>query len=137
MVSTGYVHIIDSVLTLPLPVSSTALAANLTALAGALTAANLTEAVDSVQNITVFAPSNAAFEEIASVLATVDTATLTSVLQYHVVAGTVGYSSSLENGTQLDALSGQQLNSESNDPRSSHYRPLTKSQSPSLRERSS
>lgn len=112
MVSTGYVHIIDQVLTLPLPVSSTALAANLTALAGALELANLTETVDTTEDITIFAPTTQAFEEIANVLETVDAATLTSVLQYHVVAGTVGYSSTLENGTQIEALGGQQLNSE-------------------------
>lgn len=45
----GIVHIIDSVLTIPANDSATALAANLTALAGALTTANLVSTVDSAK----------------------------------------------------------------------------------------
>lgn len=44
----GVVHIIDSVLTLPQSPSNTAIGANLTALAGALTTANLVGTVDSL-----------------------------------------------------------------------------------------
>lgn len=136
MVSTGYVHIIDGVLTLPLNVSATALAANLTALAGALAATNLTETVDSAEDVTIFAPTTEAFGNIGSALGTLDVATLASILQYHVVAGQVGYSSTLENGAQLEALSGQQLNSEPVQFMSM-IKPLTKLQSPSMRARSS
>lgn len=110
MVSTGYVHIIDGPLRLPERVSTTALAAGLTALAGALGATSLTSTVDTTKDVTIFAPSNAAFAAIGSALGTLDVATLSSILQYHVVAGTVAYSSSLSNGTQVKALSGQQLN---------------------------
>lgn len=45
----GLVHIIDSVLTIPQNDSATALAANLTSLAGALTQANLVSTVDAAQ----------------------------------------------------------------------------------------
>lgn len=45
--SGGVVHIIDSVLTVPQTPSATAVGANLTALAGALTQANLVSAVDT------------------------------------------------------------------------------------------
>lgn len=45
----GVVHIIDSVLTIPQNDSATAVAANLTALAGALTQADLVSAVDSAK----------------------------------------------------------------------------------------
>lgn len=44
----GVVHIIDSVLTIPTSPSATAIGANLTALAGALTSANLVGTVDSL-----------------------------------------------------------------------------------------
>lgn len=47
--SGGVVHIIDSVLTIPESASSTATAANLTALAGALTQANLVTAVNGLK----------------------------------------------------------------------------------------
>lgn len=47
--SGGVVHIIDSVLTIPVSASDTATAANLTALAGALTQANLVTAVDDAK----------------------------------------------------------------------------------------
>lgn len=45
----GVVHIIDSVLTVPVNDSATALAANLTSLAGALTQANLVSTVDTAK----------------------------------------------------------------------------------------
>lgn len=45
----GVVHIIDSVLTIPASASSTAAAANLTSLTGALTTADLVSTVDSAQ----------------------------------------------------------------------------------------
>lgn len=47
--SGGVVHIIDSVLTIPVSASSTATGANLTALAGALTQTNLVSAVDGAK----------------------------------------------------------------------------------------
>lgn len=47
--SGGVVHIIDAVLTIPESASDTATAANLTALAGALTQANLVAAVDGLK----------------------------------------------------------------------------------------
>lgn len=44
----GVVHVIDSVLTIPMSPSATAVGANLTALAGALTSSNLVGTVDSL-----------------------------------------------------------------------------------------
>ncbi|EKG20288.1 hypothetical protein MPH_02406 [Macrophomina phaseolina MS6] len=106
----GVVHIIDTVLTLPANASTTAIAANLTALAGALTTANLVSAVDTARDITVFAPTNAAFEAIGSVLANATTQQLTDVLTYHVVNGTVAYSTTLQPGEQtVTTLNGGQL----------------------------
>jgi uncharacterized surface protein with fasciclin (FAS1) repeats len=67
------IHIIDTVLTIPASDSATAGAANLTALAGALTSANLVSTVDGLRDVTIFAPSNAAFGAIASVVANLTT----------------------------------------------------------------
>lgn len=101
----GVIHIIDTVLTLPASDSSTAAAANLTSLAGALTSAKLVQTVDSLSDVTIFAPSNAAFQAIGSALGNLSTAQLTSILEYHVVKGTVGYSSILRN-TSLPTVNG-------------------------------
>lgn len=109
-VTNGVVHIIDQVLTIPENCSATALAANLTALVGALDATNLTEAVDTTPDITVFAPTNAAFEDIGSALANLSAADAKSILEYHVINGTVAYSSLLANGTSINTLEGAPVN---------------------------
>jgi uncharacterized surface protein with fasciclin (FAS1) repeats len=62
MFSGGVVHIIDTVLTVPLSASASAVDSELTALAGALTQTNLVTTVNSLQDVTIFAPSNAAFQ---------------------------------------------------------------------------
>jgi hypothetical protein len=70
-----------------------------TALVGALTQANLASTVDSLHDVTIFAPSNAAFQAIGSAVGSLSTAQLASILEYHVINGTVGYSSLLTNET--------------------------------------
>jgi len=95
--SGGVVHIVDDVLIVPQNISETAIQANLTAIAGALTQAKLVDTVDGLTDVTVFAPSNAAFEAIGSALPNLTTDQLTSILTYHVVQGVVGYSSLLGN----------------------------------------
>ncbi|KAG4434553.1 hypothetical protein IFR05_009969 [Cadophora sp. M221] len=95
----GVVHVIDKVLTVPQSASNTAGALNLTSLAGALTAANLVGTVDGLSDVTIFAPSNDAFQAIGSATANLSVEALSSILTYHVVQGTVGYSSILSNTT--------------------------------------
>jgi len=95
----GVIHIIDTVLTIPESAAATSIAANLTSLAGALTTANLVTTVDNLKDVTIFAPSNAAFEAIGSAIGTLSVAQLTSILTYHVVSGVVGYSTLLSNTT--------------------------------------
>lgn len=73
------------------------MAANLTSLAGAATALNLGTTLDDLTDITVFAPNNAAFQAIGSAIGTLSMAQLTQILEYHVVNGTVAYSSALKN----------------------------------------
>lgn len=101
--SGGVIHVINSVLNIPLNLTTTASAANLTAAAGALTQADLGSALDNMENITVFAPNNDAFAAIGSILGDISTEELGNILQYHVIDGTVGYSSSLMNGTLTTA----------------------------------
>ncbi len=102
-------HVIDTVLTLPQNVSSTAIASNLTALAGALNQTRLISAVDTTRDVTIFAPNNEAFQRIGSALPNLTTEQLAGILTYHVVNGTVAYSSTLSNMT-VRALNGGELN---------------------------
>lgn len=95
----GVVHIIDSVLTVPLDLTKTAVAAELSDLAGALIATNLLTTLSDASDLTIFAPSNAAFAAIGSAAGNLTTKQLTSILEYHVINGTVAYASDLGNGS--------------------------------------
>ncbi|KAI9755044.1 MAG: hypothetical protein M4579_004447 [Chaenotheca gracillima] len=101
----GIIHVIDTVLTPPQNISTTAGAAGLTAIAGALTAADLVATLDSLMDVTVFVPNNDAFLAIGSALPNLTTEQLTSILEYHVINGTVAYSSTLSN-TSVPTLAG-------------------------------
>lgn len=79
----GVVHIINQVLTLPQNISFTAEQAGLSAVAGALTKANLVDALDSATDVTVFAPNNAAFQAIGSATGNLSMADLANILEYH------------------------------------------------------
>lgn len=103
------IHVIDRFLVLPETVSDTLTTANLTGLRGALNATDLLEAVDTTPDVTIFAPTTEAFENIGSLLANASTEDIASILTYHVVNGTVGYSSGIENGTVLTTLNGANL----------------------------
>ena len=104
----GVIHIIDSVLTFPLDVLQTALTVNLTATYGAINATNLEEAVNT-PDITIFVPTNEAFQSVYSALQNLSDDDLTRILAYHVVNGTVGYSTKLKNGTTLQTAEGANL----------------------------
>jgi uncharacterized surface protein with fasciclin (FAS1) repeats len=58
---------------------------------------NLANTVDNLQDVTIFAPSNAAFQAIGSAVGSLSTAQLANILEYHVINGTVGYSTLLTN----------------------------------------
>ncbi|RPA89864.1 Fasciclin-domain-containing protein [Choiromyces venosus 120613-1] len=104
----GVVHIIDSVLTLPMNVSTTAIAANLTAVAGALAQANLVTTVDTLTSITVFAPSNPAFQAIGNLVGGLSNKQLASILTYHVVPDRA-FTSDLTNNQKLRTIQGEEL----------------------------
>ncbi|CAA9966302.1 hypothetical protein CFE70_010172 [Pyrenophora teres f. teres 0-1] len=107
--SGGVIHIIDSVLSLPPPASDALTASGLTSLRGALVAAKLVETVNTTPDVTIFAPNNDAFKNIGSALPNLTAEQVTSILTYHVVAGTVGYSAGLTNGTKLKTVNGAEL----------------------------
>jgi uncharacterized surface protein with fasciclin (FAS1) repeats len=98
-----------------LTASDTLSAAGLTSLRGALNATNLVSTVNNTPNITIFAPTNAALQAIGGGLANLTSEQTKDVLTYHVVAGTLGYSSGLKNGTVLKAVNGKDLTITIND----------------------
>jgi uncharacterized surface protein with fasciclin (FAS1) repeats len=95
----GVIHIIDGLLTIPPNVSVTAQEAGLSAFLGAVNVTNLTEAVNTTPDLTIFAPNNEAFQDISSALSNLTAEEAASILQYHIINGTVAYSSTLANGT--------------------------------------
>lgn len=105
--SNGVVHVVDSVIMLPLSTPDTAVASKLNTLAKALTKAGLLDAIDTTPSITVFAPTDAAFEALGD-LDKIPLDTLTAVLKYHVVPA-VAYSVDVANGT-VPTLLGKNLN---------------------------
>ncbi len=87
--SGGVIHIIDTVLPIPPSVAINAVDSALTALAGTLTQTNLVTAVDALKDVTVFAPSNNAFQAIGSAAGSFATDQLSRILEYHFIAGRV------------------------------------------------
>jgi transforming growth factor-beta-induced protein len=99
--SNGVVHVIDGVLLGSLDIVDNAIVRGFSALANAATAAGLVTPLRG-GNLTVFAPTNAAFAAIPGG-APSDPAVLAQVLQLHVV-GTRALSTDLTNGQQLPTL---------------------------------
>ena len=102
-------HVIDTVLTVPANISSTAAGANLTQLVSALGTAELVPTLDGLKDVTVFAPNDAAFRSIESALPGLSKEQLTSILTYHVVNGTVAYSTSLSDDQKVPTLNGAEV----------------------------
>lgn len=67
--------------------SVTAVDMGLTSLAGALTKTNMVTAVDGLSDVTIFAPSNDAFERIGSAAESASVTDLSTILSYHVLHG--------------------------------------------------
>lgn len=95
--SNGVIHIVDKVIGLPTIVTHATANPNFTSLVGALTGAGQPDfagILSGVGPFTVFAPTNTAFSALDTELApggiaSVSTANLTKVLQYHVTNGNI------------------------------------------------
>jgi transforming growth factor-beta-induced protein len=125
----GIIHVIDAVIVppsvdLPVDIVDTAInAGTFTTLAQALIDTGLVDTLRSEGPYTVFAPTDAAFAEIADTVASLTTEQLTDILLYHVVSGevdaatVVGLSSATTvNGADIsiDASNGVVLNGTAN-----------------------
>merc|ERR1712070_1019939 len=104
----GVVHIIDEVLMIPGNLTSTAQNANLTAFLGAAQNASVAQTLLGAEDLTIFAPSNSAFQDIGSLVGNITMDMLADILSYHVINGTVAYSSDLSN-TSLPTLEGSDV----------------------------
>ena len=102
----GVVHVIDNFLVVPENITNTAVQLDLRSAVGALMSADLADAVDMAMDVTAFIPNNEAFQAIGATLATSSPADIARILEYHVVNGTVGYSTDLMNGTMLTTMNG-------------------------------
>jgi len=108
--SGGVVYVIDGVLNLPVSISETVIGEfNGTSFIDALNKTGLTEEVEPLHDVTYFVPVNDGFTAVEEALADLSFEELTEVLKYHVVPGTIGYYDTLENGTALTTLEGQNL----------------------------
>lgn len=105
----GVIHVVDQVL-LPLDVVGHASAnGSFTSLVGALAAApgDLVSVLSGTGPFTVFAPTNSAFDDIASTVASLDPEQLATVLTYHVIGGANVRSSDLTDNAEVTTVSGQ------------------------------
>lgn len=93
---------------MPQNISETLSNANLTAAEGAINAANLNDSVANTHDVTIFAPNNDAFNAIGSITSNLTSDQLASIVGYHVINGSVNYSTQLQNST-LTTVNGQNI----------------------------
>ncbi|KAI9675308.1 MAG: hypothetical protein M1817_001211 [Caeruleum heppii] len=105
----GTIQIVDTLCVPPEGFLNTSRVFNLTAAAGAVAKAELSDSIENARDVTIFAPNNDAFTRIGSGLAGMSVEEVRNIIGYHVVNGTVNYSSMLQNNTQLQSLSGRPL----------------------------
>ncbi len=117
--SNGVIHTIDRTLTPPagnvIDIAA-ALAdagedSEFTVLVSLLTSDSLSAVADALiaaENVTVFAPTDAAFDEISEIIPTLDADQLTKILQYHAASSRV-FSTDLVNGQVVPMLSGENI----------------------------
>ncbi|EAQ83373.1 hypothetical protein CHGG_09777 [Chaetomium globosum CBS 148.51] len=99
----GLVQVIDSVMRVPETLESTARSAytDLTAFVGALYATGLMSEVAQQKDVTIFAPHNAAFQQLAGAFADTDKEKLKRILRYHIVPGQLSHVWELKNASSL------------------------------------
>ena len=109
--SNGVIHIVDKVLVPPGVLNIVQMAQvnpAFTTLVGAVVSANLAGTLSGAGPFTVFAPTNDAFAAIASTVASLTTAQLTTVLTYHVLPIQV-LAADIPFGTPVATVQGQTI----------------------------
>jgi len=102
----GVIHVIDKVLSIPSNVSTTAAAANLTSFIATLNRTNLTATANTIANVTIFAPVDGAFVNLAAV--PLNATQMNDTMKYHLVPSAT-YSVSLKDGLNLTTVQGTNI----------------------------
>jgi len=105
----GVIHVINSLLTLPTSVEVALTEGSLSALYGAVKKVNALSLIESLSNVTIFAPNNAAFARVGSIFSNISDDVLANVLTYHVVVGQHPYYSTSLSNTSIPAVNGGRL----------------------------
>ncbi|KAF2430880.1 beta-Ig-H3/fasciclin [Tothia fuscella] len=106
----GYIHLIDTVLAPLATIAATAEAEGLQTLIQTLDRPDIgiLETIESLNDITIFAPTDSAFDSADATLSGLNADGLTSALNYHVAKG-VGYSTDFLNGQAIPTVNGKTL----------------------------
>ena len=104
----GLLHTIDSTLIFPHNISVTGWVAGLTSFLEAANDADMVTQIESLADVTVFIPTNQAFEDLERKGSPGSTDGLVSTLQYHVLPDTVTYSDRLASSS-VTTLQGSNL----------------------------
>jgi transforming growth factor-beta-induced protein len=109
----GYIHLIDTVLTPPATVETTAYYEGIQNLILNLErpGVDLLDTVEDAQDVTIFAPTDGAFDDADGALSGLNGDGLRSALTYHVAKG-VGYSTDFRTGQAIPTLNGKTLSVE-------------------------
>ena len=116
--SNGVVHVVDKVLVPPGVLNVVQMAQvnpQFSTLVGAVVGANLAGTLSGAGPFTVFAPTNQAFADIASTVATLTPTQLSTVLTYHVIGSQV-LAAQIPFGTPVATLAGGQTITIQNTP---------------------
>jgi len=106
----GYIHLIDTVLTPPASIADTANSEGIQTLVQTLDrpGIDLLDTVEDLKDVTIFAPTDAAFDAAESTVSGLNEDGLRSALTYHVARG-VGYSTDFLNGQVIPTVNGKSL----------------------------
>lgn len=106
----GVVHTLNSSMVLPHNISVTAEIGGLTEFLDLSTAASSTDMLESLKDVTVFIPENAALKRLGPLLRMLKPSQLADILEYHVVPGAVLYKDLLDRrDIKLTTLHGAKL----------------------------
>ncbi|KAK0625395.1 FAS1 domain-containing protein [Bombardia bombarda] len=99
----GLLQVIDSVMRVPERLETTARDAykDLAAFLGALYATDLIEEFAEMPDVSIFAPHNTAFQQLAGTLGSLNKTEMKRILRYHIVPGNVTHTWELKNDTAL------------------------------------
>lgn len=107
----GIIYPIDDVLNIPRGVAYELnnKAANGTSFLLALGRAGLLDEVESLDQVTIFAPRDDAFRQVEKAIYGLSKDDLAAVLKYHIVPNQITYSGGFKNGTTFETLEGQDI----------------------------